>query len=869
MVATWNPAADAGYYIHAQYYLETGEPAGVWYAPTGRFGLVDRAHVVAALFERLFRAHDENGRTLLAKGASRLDRTGAFDITFSAPKSVSLAGTLADVLIQRAIGEAHDKAVRAALNLLNEEAAWARRGRGGNRIERVELTAACFRHHSSRAAEHSDGAVFEDPNIHTHCVVFNLAQRADGTTGALHSTILRDWKMAAGATYHAALAEGLMQAGFAIDRIGKNGMFEIADVSDEATRYFSARRDTITAELHKAGTTSAQSVAHAAQVARSSRRAKSPPQDDVRTIWQEAARRNNFDIARAISRQRTPMTALKARAEKLFASRLKDIPHALTQSQSLFERRELMRAIAESLVGTGLGSEQIAPALSELLRAGGIVQLGRDVLGTPRYTTPEMIALEQDVVAIATRLLSRPVFVPDKRSIDAALAETTLSQEQIDAVHAATGSRRLVIVEGAPGVGKTTILRPVVAALQSAGYQAIGAASAWKIANALRDDLGIEARANASLLKSFERGRPVLDSRSVLIVDEAGLLSSREMHAMLMAVERANARLILVGDRQQLQPIGAGSGLSLVAQTAGSSYIRNIVRQSEAWMRNAVVAVGFGDPQPALQAFRDHGRLVEGEGFSDAISKVIDQLEPELLSERADSILMIARTNSEAEALCIEARSRLRKAGLLAIEDIGVTATTPSGRTTKLALAVGDRIRFLVRNDELGVINGSVGVVLAVEAARCEAEYHARITAQVGCEQIAFDTRDIADEKGRARLAWGYATTVYGAQGLTVDKAAVLLTPEFDRHHAYVAISRSRGATILITDRQALDQSICESDTQNPTDPIGSKQRDAYLARRLAASHLKQTTIEAALAINPDRGREHRLFEGREVGHGL
>lgn len=165
----------------------------------------------------------------------------AFDITLSAPRSVSLIWALGDDRIREAIEAAHARAVRHTLDLLEREAALARRGRDGARIEKVALSAACFRNGESRPAEHADGTIFADPNLHAHCVVLNLATRGDGSVGALHSTILRDWKMAAGVAYHAALAAGVMKAGLAIDRIGRNGVFEIAGVGDDAIGYFSAR----------------------------------------------------------------------------------------------------------------------------------------------------------------------------------------------------------------------------------------------------------------------------------------------------------------------------------------------------------------------------------------------------------------------------------------------------------------------------------------------------------------------------------------------------------------------------------------------------------------------------------------------------
>ena len=278
MVATWNPAASSTYYTRqreTEYYAGSGEPTGIWYAPAGDFGLVDGSSVDRATFDRLYHALDENGVSLLEQVRRHKERTPAFDITLSAPRSVSLVWGLASSDTKRLIEAAQQKAVRATLAMLEREAVWARRGRNGGFIEKVALTSGTFRHGESRESRHSDGRVFADPNVHTHCVCLNIATRqSDGTVGGLHSKIMRDFKMTAGATYHAALAHELEQSGFAIDRVGKNGVFEIAGVEDATIQYFSARRQEIENELAEHGVTSGQATALAAAIAKATRSSK-------------------------------------------------------------------------------------------------------------------------------------------------------------------------------------------------------------------------------------------------------------------------------------------------------------------------------------------------------------------------------------------------------------------------------------------------------------------------------------------------------------------------------------------------------------------------------------------------------------------
>lgn len=857
MVATWNPAASAGYYTNqTAYYAKEGgvEPRGLWYAPGGDHGLVDGALVDAGLFERLFVGKDADGQSLITNGGGRLDRVPAFDVTFSAPRSVSLLWALGDEQTRAAIEAAHAAAVRQTLALLEREAIFARRGRGGGRIEKVALSAACFRHGESRPAEHADGVIFADPNLHTHCVVLNLATRADKTIGALHSSILRDWKMAAGAAYHAALTAGVMEAGFAVDRIGQNGVFEIAGVDEGAIRYFSARRQEIVDELAVAGSESSNAAALAATIAKTTRSAKTVSSIPREESWSRASVRIGFDPAATIADARGRFNEQNAEArEALLAGRLAELPARLTETKSVLERREVVRAVAEALVGTGLGAERIESEVSRLLETGRFVELGRDRLGLPRYSTPEMIRIEREVVEIAARMAAASGFGVDRHELVRDCHDRGLSEEQQVAVLQATAPGNIALVEGAPGTGKTTLLAPAVESWKAAGYRVVGAATAWRVANALRDDLAIESRATASWLSRAQKGLPFLDSRTVLVVDEAGLLSSREMHGLLTAANQAGAKVLFTGDRNQLQAIGAGSGLRLVAHAVETARVETIVRQKEAWAREAVMAFGKGDARVALDAFASRDLLIEADGQAAAIKAVVDHVEDVLVGPSPASALILAKTNAETAAIGREVRDRLRNHGLIAGEDVSVDAVTPSGHAIHLSLAAGDRIRFLIRNDALGVINGTVATVTKVAGIGTDASGtsagRAVVEARIGERTLRFDTAEIADDHGRAKIGWAYASTIYGSQGMTVDRAAALLTPAFDRHDIYVAASRARTETALIIDGRRIDQEMASG--VSSASGRDCEARRHWLADRLSVSHVKETTFDFAHADLP------------------
>ncbi|MCB1394377.1 MobF family relaxase [Nitrobacter sp.] len=850
VVATWNVAASSAYYVRgAEYYLGEREPDGVWYAPSGDLGRRDATTVQPKEFVRLYEGLGENGQSLITNAGGKANqRVPAFDLTFSAPRSVSLAWAFADEDLRRSLETAQARAVRSTLATVEKEAIFARRGRDGMRVERVALTAALFQHGESRPAEHADGRIFGDPNLHTHAVVLNMATRADGTVGALHSTVLRDWKMAAGAVYHAALANEMADLGFDIDRVGKNGTFELTGVSDKAITYFSARRHEIEKELAEAGTTSGSSAALASTVARSTRHAKERD-TDRETVWREAAPAAGLDgeIGAAIQ-QRPAQRFVATNAERVLAERLAALPAQLTEHESVIDRRDLVRSVHAASVGLGMLS-RLDREVDQLVSSGAFVEIGRDAIGQARYSTPEMIAIERDLVATASRLADRRGAGIDPTDIKARSVTHGLSAEQTFAAEAATGPNAIVVIEGAPGSGKTTTLAPIVDAWQAAGHRVIGTATAWRVARALQHDLNIEARATASWVERLRTGERFLDEKSVLIVDEAGLLSSREMQALLSEVERAQARAILVGDRRQLQAIGAGPGLDLVVRSVEATRVDTIVRQRDAWARQAVTDFGAGRARQALDAFQIHGCLDESPSYRAALQRTVELWNQARAEHPDSSVLLIARTNKQVADISRAVRAELKREGVIQGGEAGIEAVTPSGQAARLEIARGDRIRFQLRNDRLGVVNGTLATVIAVHTDPSQEPNtpgNIRIEAVIDKRRISFVPTEVADERGRARLGWAYASTVHGSQGMTVDRAVVLLDPQFDRHAVHVAASRARDETRLVVDRSQIDalmSSRLPLDRARQAEAASAEERRALLAGRLSTGRAKTSTI--------------------------
>lgn len=865
MVASIAAGTNAGYYLsRTAYYLDSAEPEGIWFA--GRhFGVAADQAVDGALFERLHAATDAAGRSLLSNGGNRVEQVGGYDMTFSASKSICLLWGMGDAQLRNDIAALHQEAAKAGVALLNNNAAFCRRGKEGHLLEKVSLTVAGFQHGEARPSAHANGEVFADPSLHTHAVVLSLAMRADGTIGRLDGRQLFAWKMAAGARYHQVLAEGMRRLGFAIEVTGKNGMFEVAGIDPDLCSYFSARRKEIVDELAQLGLATHDAPALAAAKALTTRLDKRDGDGiDRHAFWRDKCREQGVEPEHLVAQAR----AHALQHEQVPPDRDTLINAALaglTERNSAFERRDLVAAVAAALVQLP-GETDLDLELARIEADGCVVPLAQDSWNHAIYSTPETIALEQQLYASARQLGAAPVTAPRPELLDARLAASVLNPEQADAARIACSPVSLTIIEGGPGVGKSTLLTPVTEAWRDAGWRVIGASSAWKIANQLRDDLDIEARALDSWTARAEHGLDFLTDKTVLLIDESGLLTGRQMHRLLADVERARSAgaqvaVRLIGDRRQLQPIG-GPGLRIVADAIGVQRVDTIVRQRHEWMRETVTAFGRGQAAQALAAYAAHDQLHFGDGLAHTVTAMVEAWNESRQRHGAHNILMIAKSNRQVLALNTAARTLLRAQCHLPPEQgQSFAAATPSGQSHQLDLVKGDAVRFLKRNDQLGVINGTAGTIEAITRTGHE---RFDIVVHVGSRKLRFEHTDLCDAQGRLMLAHAYATSCYGAQGLTTEHAFVLADTSMDRHDIFVAASRAREATHLFVDRNGLDQRI------QAARPLTDRQRAPDQTERLGALAAAFSTakervstldyLDAAerLALDRQQSREHQ-----------
>jgi conjugative relaxase-like TrwC/TraI family protein len=848
MVASIQIGTAATYYAREYYHGGERQLAATWFARAGHFGVTDGGAVDIDVFAQLHAGLDAQGTALLSTSGRTVE---GVDITFSPSKSVSLAYALTtDKRLRQAILTAHHKSVRAALTFLDDEVIFARRGHNGLVREKVSLTAALFAHDSARSEGHLDGSVFADPQIHTHAVCYNLAVRADGTIGGI-DTRLGFFKLCVGGIYHAHAAYELSKLGFAIQEIGRNGMFEIG-FEPQIRKFFSARRNQVIDELAEIGLDTASAPALAAAAALKTRRNKGPELGDERfSLWQSKATELGLDVDHCVERLRNPENARALGDEHDFANALSLIPERLTEFEATFARKDLVRAVANAYVGTCVDPAGILRSVDQLIKTAAVVEIRRDPLNEPVYSTPDMIRLERETLDLAKRLVDRQWRGVDADGLKQKILAAGLSDEQSVAAIALAAGSALTLFSGKAGTGKNHTLKPLIAQMRADGYRVIFASTAWRTVEMGTAELdGVEGRALDSWFALAKNGGKFIDDRTVLIVDEAAQLGVRATHTILGEALRCSSRggqpkVILCGDEAQLKPIAAGS-VKIVRHLAEEATLHKVVRQRDHAMRRVVEQLSRGEVVSAYEGLEEQGCVVHVDNRKLAVNTAVDTWFAARENRPGADHLLVARTNETVRALNNEVRKHLRRDGQLQGKNIVVVAGTSSGDSFNLALAAGDRIRF-GRRCAIGrrrVINGTTAKIEHIER---QDDVHALITARIGRQRVSFTTAQLVDDKGNIRLAHDYATTVYAAQGLTAESCTVALDPSYEQNSLYVAASRARGQTTLIVDVAAIDAIVVADRPYNARQSeVTVGERRATLLARLCRAQHKTTTLEPA-----------------------
>jgi Ti-type conjugative transfer relaxase TraA len=452
---------------------------------------------------------------------------------------------------------------------------------------------------------------------------------------------------------------------------------------------------------------------------------------------------------------------------------------AITQQQSTFTRRDMAKFTHRHSDGI----EQFNMVMGAMRSAPDLVELGRDARGEDRFTTRGMIEAEQRLHRAAELMAERerhPVHGADREAAFASAEQRglVLSGEQVDALAHITDGRDLGIVVGHAGTGKSAMLGVAREVWEAAGYEVRGAALSGIAAENLQSGSGISSRTIASMEHGWGQDRGGLTSRDVLVIDEAGMVGTRQFERVLSHAAEAGAKVVLVGDIKQLQAIEAGAAFRSIHERHGGAEMGEVRRQRENWQRDATRDLATGRTDDALQAYRSHGMVHEARTREQARGDLIERWDRDRQAAPERSRIILTHTNDEVRALNEAARERMRSGGNLGDE---VHLTVERGERH---FASGDRVMCLQNERGLGVKNGTLGTIEHVSA-------QSMIVQTDDGRSVRFDLRDYN------RIDHGYAATIHRVQGMTVDHTHVLATPGMDVHGSYVALSRHRDGVDL------------------------------------------------------------------------
>jgi conjugative relaxase-like TrwC/TraI family protein len=784
------------------YYTGRGEMAGEWQGAGARaLGL--SGQVSGGQFNALVAGMDPRDPSVRLRWSVRDPEVAALDLTFSAPKSVSVLAAAGSNEVTRVLVDAHNQAVSAALAYLDDSAVFVRRGHDGATVEAGEgLIAAAYLHRMSRSL---------DPQLHTHVVAANLTRGPDGRFTALHGAPLYRAAKTAGYLYQAQLRATVS------DRLGlewgevRNGAAELAGVPAEILTEFSKRRQEMLRAAELGGISlDTKAGGEAAVLATRERKEYGIDTHTWREDVQARAGELGFgreEINELLERGRERLAhglpEHDASDEVLLGDRLAG-PHGLTERANSFGERVVLQEFAAA-AGQGATVDEI--------RAQAERFTGRpDVLATElgEFTTVDLVDCERRLTAAAVGRAGDGVGVIDTRVVDRVIATAArlLTVDQAEVVREICAHGRGVeVVEALAGTGKTYTAGVVRQLYEHVGYHVVGVAPTGRAARELTDEAGIPSRTLDRLLIDLEQLGDSLPNRCVVVLDEAGMAATRSTARLLEHAERAGAKVIAIGDPGQIASVQAGGWLRAVGRELGPLRLTEVMRQRDPAERRALAAVHDRIPDRYLDWATTARRI---DTFDDAVgarAAAVIEWAAAIGEAGVDQAVMIARDNDTRRALNRAARELRLDQGVLGEQRV-------YGRRE---LAVGDRV-ICRRNDALlDVDNGTRGTVRHLDEHRAVIETDSRLVRELPAQYVA------------EHVEHAYALTGHGMQGATVEAAIVVATPsDLTAGWSYTALSRARASTrLLIHD----DQPSRERADHAPERSHQPASRDELLAR--------------------------------------
>lgn len=685
-------AAASGYYKTEGYYLEgseEGDAAAAWFGDEAqRLGLEGR--IDDGLFSDLLEGQTyEPGNDGLVKGrlmgvfrdGERQHRAG-LDITFSAPKSVSVAAL---VYGDTRLVKAHDAAVQEAMSYVQANLAETRRKVHGELV--VEkgggLIAGLFRHDTSRAL---------DPQLHTHAVIANMVRNSSGNITALHNDAVFKAQKLGSEIYRASLAKAAQDMGYTVDRVGKERLIELREVSKDLVDQFSKRR----AEIEKAlQDRKAPDNARTAELAALATRASKHGGIDRATlhaVWQKQAQERGISPKDMEAVKQATIQRASLRLPGVTRAAAPPAPATLALQKSIDHLSETHTSFSEDALkenalrlGNGVDLRGIESAIEAATKAKSLRPAKADNGEQRSYTTTNLMQTERAIAAqlragMKAGLMPSGLFERGKmRSFASSVKRSlerveTLSPGQRDAIQTSlTGKSLFVGVQGSAGTGKTYMMSRLATLAAKAGYEVEGVAPSTQAVRELAEALPSAETLQARLLRGGSADKAKDPRKTILIVDEASMLDNRQMHDLMAQARSQNlARVVFVGDVKQLDSVNAGTPFALLQKSGmPTAAMTDIIRQRDDALKSVVTHAIAGEVQ---NAFAKLGNAIQAsQDYAAGAAEAYIALAPEAQKQTG----IVTPSNKVRSAINAHVRAGLQDSGKLGPENVSLAGLTP------------------------------------------------------------------------------------------------------------------------------------------------------------------------------------------------
>jgi conjugative relaxase-like TrwC/TraI family protein len=789
------------YYEKDDYYTRSG---GMWQGSlTTIKGFTPE--IEKADFDSLVKKHE----LFDYQGGSREKRAG-FDLCFSVPKSVSLA--MCDETRRDEIIAAHRQAVATTLGMVEANCIYARVTDKGRTFKEQTGNMICgkFDHFVSRN---------QDPQLHTHCVVFNETLCADGQYRAIDNQMLYLDKMLYGQIYRNELAQKLLGKGYEVEISNQEqGFFELAGVSRDQIEAFSSRRLEIVAELEKRGLSSAKDAERATLLTRQAKEDRDL--DKLFESWRESIAQTKIEIKKP---------AMQADHQFMGELSLIQAEKQIANIAFAFQKKEFVMEALRIGLAHGVTVTEI-DRYFEKQQGQEIFYLGK-YKGREYYCTRTGYEIEQGIIRNVMAGKDQVAGVAAAK-INAKFAELKkhrieLFAGQQNAVRQICSTRdRFSAVQGLAGTGKTHMLHVARQILEAEGFLVKGVCFTGKAAEELNKGAGLGSRTIHSHLNSLEKeaghappdllseeremkhdwnlqGLKTSAQKEVWVVDEASLVDNNTLKQLMDAAILRDAKMILIGDAWQMQPVGAGSAFANLIRHDEIQYavMDEIVRQKNKNLLFAVRESVTGSLEKSLAMLVRTTRQIKDR--EKRLDRIAHDFTRQSVNHRQGSIIVTA-TNRDRHALNQKVRTLLKAKQQLP-EGIEFKVKSPVGRVCTKEFAQNDKVIFLQNDTKLGVQNGQTGIITGIK--------DQSLTVKSGDKTIAVNTAEYA------YLDHGYVLTTHKAQGITEDRAFIHIDTNQrrlnSRNSFYVDISRARFKAFIYTnDKNKLRDTVAEFQTK-------------------------------------------------------